>query len=90
MEYYKIIKLELIEGVLTHSPIGYISHVNKATFELIHGKFYNQNFNNWIVANPELSIEVYFESNDPCYLLDCTGFDLPEGETVITNLITLV
>ena len=89
MMYYKILKLDLIEGVATHTVLGYIAPVNKETFELIHGKFYNQNFNDWMVANPELEIEVYFESNDSCYLLDSTGFDLPEGETLITNLITL-
>ena len=84
MVYYNIIKIELIEGVITHTKIGYISPVNKPTFELVHGS----PFVDWVEANPELSLEGYFETNEPCYMLD-TVSSIQEGLNLITNLITL-
>jgi hypothetical protein len=75
MVYYKIIKIEVIESVLTHSAIGYISPVNKDTFETIHGCPLIE----WVEENPTLPLEDYFDTNEPCHLLDTASSEIPDG-----------
>ena len=77
-------KIELVNSVIQHTAIGYISTIaTKTAFENIYG----QPIVDW-ADSTTLPLEDYFISNSTCYLLDSVN-SLPEGLSLISNLETL-
>lgn len=67
---------------ITSTPVGYLDTLeDKNTFVGIHGT----PFPDWVDANPTLGLTVYFDTNDPCYLID-TVKSITDGLSLITNL----
>lgn len=82
MEIYNVVKMEVMDGAICTYPVGYItSKEDKATFEGIHGT----PFQEWVESNVGVDLVVYFETNDPCYLID-SATSIQEGLSLITNL----
>jgi hypothetical protein len=79
---YNIVKIEASGTTLCTCPVGYIdSEEDKSTFEGIHGT----PFTDWVADNPGEELTTYFDTNDPCYLIDSVT-SIQEGLSLITNL----
>lgn len=79
MSYCKVIKVSVVNGSIDYTTIGYINSGDKSSFETIQGLAFPQ----WVNDNPNSDLEVYFDTNDPCYLLD-TANDI-NGLSLIAN-----
>ncbi len=79
---YNIVKIEASGSDIINTIIGYIdSEEDKTTFEGIHGT----PFTEWVVDNVGEDLSTYFDTNDPCYLIDSVD-SIQEGLSLITNL----
>ena len=81
MEHYNVIKVEKVNGSINYTTIGYINLIDKNEFETIHGFPLIA----WKEANPLLNLEVYFDTNPPCYLLNTCNCEV-NNLTLITNI----
>jgi hypothetical protein len=82
MVTYNVVKIDSSGSTIVHANIGYIeSEDDKVTFESIHGT----PFIDWVNSNPGVDLHVYFETNDPCYLIDTVN-SIQDGLSLITNL----
>ena len=82
MIVYNIVKIQASGNTITNTLIGYLNSVDdKNTFESIHGT----PLTDWANSNPGVDMTVYFETNDPCYLID-TVSSIQDGLSLITNL----
>lgn len=82
MTIYNIVKIDSSGSAIVHTYIGYLtSSDDKVTFEGIHGT----PFPDWADSNPTLPLATYFDTNDPCYLIDTLNY-IKDGLSLITNL----
>lgn len=82
MTIYNIVKIDASGSTITHTIIGYLtSEDDKVTFESIHGT----PLVDWADSNPGVDLHIYFETNDPCYLIDTVN-SIQDGLSLITNL----
>lgn len=82
MIVYNIVKIQASGNTITNTPIGYLNSVeDKNIFESIHGT----PLVDWADSNPSVDLVTYFDTNEPCYLID-TVSHIKEGLTLITNL----
>ena len=82
MVIYNIVKMEASGSTVINTAIGYLDELDdKNTFETYHGT----PFPDWAVDNPGVDLVDYFDTHDPCYLIDTVGFIL-DGLTLITDL----
>lgn len=79
---HNVVKIEAVDGNIMNTVVGYLdSEEDKSTFEGIHGT----PFTDWAGNNIGLDLSVYFDTNEPCYLIDSVN-SIQEGLTLITNL----
>ena len=82
MIVYNIVKIQASGNTITNTPVGYLMDIDdKTTFESIHGT----PLVDWANNNPGVDLVTYFDTNEPCYLIDTVSY-IKEGLSLITNL----
>lgn len=80
MAYLKVNKIELVDGSISYTAIGYINTSDEASFK----GFHPTHITTWIVDNSELPLEDFFNTNSFCYGLDT--INSIDGLSLITDL----
>jgi transketolase N-terminal domain/subunit len=72
MNYFVIIRGELIDGEVVHTPYGYLTSIEDLEPEVVE---HLKSFSNWVEANKTdlenevINVSKYFDTNNSCHQL---------------------